>query len=73
MNYDKACRILNINKDADVNIIKKKYRIQALRYHPDKCKLDNANEIFLEVNEAYNYLINNKSRSKETRYSNILE
>ena len=73
MNYDKACRILNINKDADVNIIKKKYRIQALRYHPDKCKLYNANELFLEVNEAYNYLMNNKSNPKETRYSNILE
>ena len=73
MNYDKACKILNINKDADLSEIKKKYRIQALRYHPDKCKLANANEIFLEVNEAYNYLMNNKSRPKETRYSNILE
>ena len=47
MNYDKACRILNINKDADLSEIKKRYRIQALRYHPDKCKLTNANEIFL--------------------------
>ncbi len=73
MNYDKACKILNLGKNADINEIKKKYRIQALRYHPDKCKLANANEKFLEVNEAYNYLIKNKSKPKETRYSNILE
>ena len=73
MNYDKACKILDLNRNADINEIKKKYRIQALKYHPDKCKLVNANELFLEVNEAYNYLINNKDNSKETRYSNILE
>ena len=73
MNYDKACKILNINKDANIDEIKKGYRIQALRYHPDKCNLINTNELFAEVNEAYNYLINNKSKTKDIRYSNILE
>ena len=67
MNYEKACNILKIDtkKSLDVNEVKKKYRIQALKYHPDKCKLENATELFLEVNEAYNYLVNNNKSAYE--------
>ena len=73
MNYDKACNILKIDtkKPLDVNEVKKKYRIQALKYHPDKCRLENATELFLEVNEAYNYLVNNNK--SDTKYTSILE
>jgi hypothetical protein len=36
--------------------IREQYKICALKYHPDKCKLYNANERFREVHEAYEYL-----------------
>ena len=74
MNYEKACRILGIDikKDyIDDSYIKKKYHISALKYHPDKCKLDNANEICSEINEAYNFLLNNK-HTKQNDYNSIL-
>lgn len=36
--------------------IREQYKICALKYHPDKCKLYNANERFREIHEAYEYL-----------------
>jgi hypothetical protein len=36
--------------------IREQYKICALKYHPDKCKLYNANERFREILEAYEYL-----------------
>jgi hypothetical protein len=36
--------------------MREQYKICALKYHPDKCKLYNANERFREIHEAYEYL-----------------
>ena len=36
--------------------IREQYKICALKYHPDKCKLYDANERFREVHDAYEYL-----------------
>jgi curved DNA-binding protein CbpA len=49
-------KILDINKDADTEEIKKAFRRKALKYHPDVCKLKDANNIFIEIYEAFEIL-----------------
>lgn len=56
--------ILGINRDADEGEIKKAYRLNAVKYHPDKNFGDKSfEEKFKIVNEAYSVLIDeNKKR-----------
>jgi hypothetical protein len=59
MNYNRACHLLeltreNLSKDS----IKKQYRYKALAHHPDKNPDANSTEKFIEINEAYEYLLN---------------
>lgn len=56
-------KILNIQKSANNDEIKKAYRQAALFWHPDKNKSSNAQEKFIEVNEAYNILIDTSKRN----------
>ena len=55
--YEKSIEILEI-KDPEftVETLKRQYRKMALRYHPDK-NHSNANERFLEVQAAYEFLM----------------
>jgi DnaJ-class molecular chaperone len=55
-------KILNIQKTTSNEDIKKAYRQAALFWHPDKNKSANAHEMFIEVNEAYNILIDSEKR-----------
>lgn len=71
MNRGKAIRVLELKQDITNDNIKKNYRLLALKYHPDKNKSNNANEKFLEINEAYNYLLNNNNNNNN--YSDILK
>lgn len=79
MNFQEACNILNINnkQKLDVDELKHKYRLCALKYHPDKNKSIDATEKFQEINSAYEYLCNqnlqlNESYQQNTSYSDIL-
>jgi len=57
MNYEKACKILDIqNDEITMDILKKQYRINALRYHPDKNIDEDTTSKFQEIQCAYEYL-----------------
>ena len=59
MNYEKACKILEISQKHLDEDVKKAYFRMALRYHPDKYKQDNG-EKFKQIKEAYDFLTDNK-------------
>lgn len=56
MDYNVACKILNLKSHFTHSELKKNYHIMALQYHPDKNNSENAGEIFRQIVEAYNYL-----------------
>lgn len=64
MTKKRAYQVLEIHLPPDqplpANIslakIREQYKICALKYHPDKCKLHNANQRFQEIQDAYEYL-----------------
>jgi hypothetical protein len=58
--YEKALKTLEMNElydgKIDLCLVRKKYRMAALLYHPDKNTAKDAKEHFQEINEAYQYL-----------------
>ena len=66
MNEIRACKILNIKSIKNINLdnIKKIYKRKALLYHPDKNKDNNCNN-FIELTEAYNFILDNHSNSSQ--------
>lgn len=56
MNLDAALKILDIQGDVTLSIVKKQYYKMALKFHPDKNSEEGGNERFRECNEAYIFL-----------------
>jgi DnaJ-class molecular chaperone len=61
--------VLEIENFANIDLIKKAYRSQAIKFHPDKNHSINAHDKFIEINEAYNILID---QTKKSIYDEIL-
>lgn len=75
MDFNLAKNILLLPDKFDEKMIKKQYRIMALKNHPDKNNGDvQYNEKFAQINEAYEFLMNYKktpvdSSSKNTDFT----
>lgn len=54
---DKYYHILEIPKNSGLKEIKRAYRRLAKKYHPDVSQEPNAEERFIDINEAYEYLM----------------
>lgn len=65
-----AYTVLKIRKYSSIENIKKAYRELSMEYHPDRCKLPNANEIFSEISVYYNYV---STQTKKTNYDKYLK
>lgn len=63
--------ILQINKDASPDEIKKAYRKLALKYHPDKNKSPDAEDKFKQISEAYQTLSDDKLKSNYDNYGKV--
>ena len=61
-------KILGVAKTASDDEIKKAYRKLALKYHPDKNKSKDAEEMFKQVAEAYEVLSDKKKRDIYDQY-----
>lgn len=79
MNFQKACKILEIDYKQELNIdeLKHKYKRCALKYHPDKNNSIDAKTKFQEISSAYQYLCEHNVDLKDishehTSYSDIL-
>ncbi|KAM9915077.1 hypothetical protein OXX69_000044 [Metschnikowia pulcherrima] len=65
-------KVLDVSKDADEKTLKKAYRTQTLKYHPDKYKGTDLTEKQIEskmqdINEAYEILSNPEKRAEYDR------
>ncbi len=62
--------VLGVSRDASTEEIKRAYRRLAKKYHPDRNKdnVEEAEEKFKEVSEAYEVLADDQKRSRYDRY-----
>lgn len=65
MNRDRARELLDLPLFFDQQLLRKKYKIACLKYHPDKDK-HNDGSLFLEVKDAYEYLNHSIHDNDET-------
>ncbi len=53
---DDYYRVLGLNRNASLDEIRKSFRINALKYHPDKNKNVDSKDKFMKIVEAYEVL-----------------
>lgn len=51
--------VLNVEYDVNKEQLRRAYRKKVKLYHPDRCTLPDANIKFIEVQDAYEYLLSN--------------
>ncbi len=73
MSVEKYLAVLGLSSQATDSDIKKAYRSLSKKYHPDINKSPDAKEKFLEVNEAYHYLVESPIKEKEWIIGDNLE
>lgn len=75
MNEMRARYVLGINNEIQMtpDLLKRQYRLKALRYHPDKNPSPDANDQFLLVREAYEYLSDHNSPMENLSYVDLLK
>lgn len=56
--------VLGVSRGADLNKIKKAYRVIAKKYHPDASASDESHENFIEIRAAYETLADEEKRRK---------
>ena len=67
--YQKACKTLEIDGVVSIAVVRKQYKLLALKYHPDKNKSDNASAKYQEIKEAHDYLLDNRAFSNDSSTS----
>lgn len=65
--------ILNTNPNAQLSQLRKNYRTLAFKYHPDKNKSEDAKEMFLKINQAFEYLEDEGNRFVYKNHIKALE
>ncbi|MEB3269126.1 MAG: DnaJ domain-containing protein, partial [Leptolyngbya sp.] len=60
--------VLGVARSASQDEIKRAYRRQARKYHPDVNKEDGAEEVFKEINRAYEVLSEPEVRARYDRF-----
>ena len=70
MNYNKACKILELSNEFNYKQLKHNYYMLALKYHPDRNLGINTNNEFQKINSAYNFLNNIVSNSNSNEIKN---
>ncbi len=55
-------KLLEVDRNADAETLKKAFRKQSLKWHPDRNSETNATEMFQNINEAYEVLSDNQKR-----------
>lgn len=68
MEYKDYYKILGVPRDASQDDIKKAYRKQARKYHPDVSKEANAEDKFKELGEAYEVLKDSQKRAQYDQF-----